>query len=727
MIKLVGAIAFLGLTFFNHAQNFDLENQWYSIGPNELPSPNSNSSSKGIGPIEFIRTTPLEKGLLLAGSLSGGLFYSSDGGEYWLNSGSDNWTYSTATWADFYPNNQDFWFANSHEKASKSGKGVLGFYGGVHRTVDRGISWERIGDYKSFGGQKQVTIYKTIFQPSDPKKMYALTSKGLFYTTNCLADEVKWFKDKVSTEVVFDLIFVGSKMFISTKQNKEWVLRVEGGNSKAFNELNPSNINQYTFAKDTYNLYLLIDYKSGSDKIYRYNYFEDEFIQISRSQRVTFGSGRVFEVNPHNTNEIYVGVSIRLRKWNIKANKFENLGSDYHVDVEFVTFDPFNESIIYMATHGGVYISYDNGKSWESKSKGLGVAEVLGMAVGQSDPNQVVVGTYHDGSSVYANWDSNGKYYWKNVNGGDALIPLINPTNNAEVYTSNQYNGGGIYYSNDTSKSVSNIHSKNGLKTAGWEMAASLHPVHSNYLFFNAKHSSGKLKGCSDVYRTSDASKKTNAKQISNFSLTHQLDTYVVYGLFTSKYHPNVLLAYVLDHYKDDKGKKKIAHKLFRTFNSLDSTESIINSWHELELPRKNWIGAIEVGKKNANRMYFSYVFGSELNKDYLSETGMVFYSKYRKRNNKLKRNSDISYPIVNGRGGKYNLLYANDKLMFIGTANGLFIRKKSFFGWKNWKKVGYGLPHCMVYGLDYNEANQILTVGLKGRGVWKISIASKE
>ena len=383
MIKLVGTIAFLGLTFFNHAQNFDLKNQWYSIGPNEMPSPNSNSSSKGIGPIEFIRTTPLEKGLLLAGSLSGGLFYSSDGGEYWLNSGSDNWAYSTATWADFYPENQDFWFANSHEKASKSGKGELGFYGGIHRTVDRGVSWERIGDYKSFGGQKQVKIYKTVFQQKKTKKMYALTSKGLFYTTNCLADEVKWFKDKVSTEVVFDLIFVGNKMFISTKQNKEWVLRVEGGNSKAFNELNPSNINQYTFAKDTYNLYLLIDYKSGSDKIYRYNYFEDEFIQISRSQRVTFGSGRVFEVNPHNTNEIYVGVSIRLRKWNIKANKFENLGSDYHVDVEFVTFDPFNESIIYMATHGGVYISYDNGKSWESKSKGLGVAEVLGMAVGQ--------------------------------------------------------------------------------------------------------------------------------------------------------------------------------------------------------------------------------------------------------------------------------------------------------------------------------------------------------
>ncbi len=730
MIKLIGSIVFVIVTFFSHTQNYDLKNQWYTIGPTELPSPNSNSSSKGIGPIEFIRTTPLEKGLLLVGSLSGGLFYSSDGGMNWSNAGSDNWTYSTSTWADFYPKNQNIWFGNSHEKPSKSGKGELGFFGGVYRTLDKGSSWKRIGNYKSFGGQKQVKIFKTVFHPDTPKKMYVLTSNGLFYTNDCLAEDVKWIKDKVATGETFDMIFVGNKKFVSIKGSKGWVFSVDDKNSKAFTELVPNNIIQYTFTKDNFNLYLLIDYKSGSDKIYRYNYFDDKFIQISRSQRVMFGSARAFEVNPHNTNEIYVGVSVRLRKWDIAANKFENLGSDYHVDVEFVTFDPFDENIVYMANHGGVYISYDKGKSWESRSKGLGVAEVLGMAVGQSDPNQVAIGTYHDGSSVYANWDKDGKYYWKNVNGGDALIPLINPTNNAEVYTSNQYSGGGIYYSNDTSKTVSNIHSKNGLKTTGWEMAASLHPSQTNYLFFNSKHSKGDAKGSSDVYRTNNASERLNARQISNFKLTHQLEKYNIYGIFTSKEHSNVLLVYVLDHYKDNNGKRKTDHRLFRTFNSLDSSESMINSWHELELPRKTWIGDIEIDKKNMNKMYFSYVFGGKLNEDYPGETGMVYYGKYRKRNNKIKLNSDISYPIINGRGGKYNLVYSNTikkKIMFVGTANGVFMRKSSFFGWKNWEKVGYGLPHCMVYGLDYNEDKQMLTVGLKGRGVWKVSIASED
>ena len=729
MIKFIVSIVIFGVLNFAYSQRYNLNNQWYSIGPDELPSPNSNASAKGIGPIEFIRTTPLEKGLLLAGSLSGGLFYSTDGGEYWLNSGSDNWIYSTSTWADFYPENQNVWFASSHEKSSKPGKGELGLFGGVHRTLDRGVSWEKIGNYKSFGGQRQVIVYKTIFHPNTPEKMYVLTSKGLYYTENCLADEVKWLKDKISTEAVYDMIFVGNKMFVSTKYKNEWVFRVDDNNSIGFKELNPATIKRYTFSKGGSDLYMLIDYKSGSDKIYRYNYLEDKFIQISRSQRVVFGSARVFEVNPYNENEIFVGVSIRLRKWNIEANKFENLGSDYHVDVEFVTFDPFDENIIYMANHGGVYISYNKGKSWESKSKGIGVAEVLGMTVSQSDPNQVVIGTYHDGSSVYANWDNDGKYYWKNVNGGDALISLINPTNNAEIYTSNQYTGGGIYYSNDTAKTVSNIHSKNGLKTSGWKMAADLHPSKPNVLFFNAKHSKGEAKGSSDVYRTTDASKKMNAKQISNFRETHQLEDYTVYGLFTSKYHPNILLAYVFHYYINEDGNSKINHKLFRTLNSLDTTDSMVTSWHEIELPRVTWIGDVVIDKKNRNKMYFSSVFGGKFNPEYPNESGMVLYGKYRKRNNKLKRNSDISYSIGNCISGKFNLVYCNgnDKIMFIGTANGVFMRRSSFFGWKKWVKVGYGLPHCMVYGLDYNEDLQVLTAGLKGRGVWKISIEELE
>ena len=64
MIKLILSILLVLSINLSFAQKYKLDNQWYTIGPDELPSPNSKSSSKGIGPIEFIRTTKLKKGLL---------------------------------------------------------------------------------------------------------------------------------------------------------------------------------------------------------------------------------------------------------------------------------------------------------------------------------------------------------------------------------------------------------------------------------------------------------------------------------------------------------------------------------------------------------------------------------------------------------------------------------------------------------------------------------------
>ena len=699
------------------------------MGPNELPSPNSNSSSKGIGPIEFIRTTPLTKGLLLAGSLDGGLFYSSDGGNNWLNTGSDNWNYSTATWADFYPENSDVWFATNHRGSGSKGNSWISNSGGIYRTLNRGVNWEQIADFKSFNNNSYTVIYKTVFNPENPKILYVVTSIGLFYTDNCLAKDVIWKQDKSVEGLIYDLTFLGKTRVISYQSKGKWKLMVGNSDSKRFTtDLSP-NIIRYTLACDselTQSLYVLIDYKSGSDKIFKYNINDDSFLLISRSQKVAFGQGRAFAINPYDSNEIYVGVSVRLRRWNINKSKFENLNSNYHVDVEFVTFDPFDENIVYMANHGGIYISYDKGKSWKNKSDGLSVAMVYGMDVSETNPNQIVIGTYHDGSSVYADWDENGSFKWKNVNGGDALIPFIDPENPAIIYTSNQYSGGGIYYSNDTAKTNSNIHSKNRLKTSGWEMAANLHPMQSNVLYFNSNNITKESKGNEDVYRTTDANERKNANQISDFKTFNDIENYSVYGLFTSEYHPDILLAYVFSFEKDEKGNNITKHRVFRTLNALDSVKNVLRSWVELEIPRQEWIGSIVVDKSNYNKIYYSY-FGGTYNTENIEETGVIFLTKYRWWNTKLKRSDDISDGIKDGKIGKYNLIYKNnnDELLLIGTREGVFMRKKNFFGWKPWQKIGFALPHCEIYGLHYNESKQMITVGLNGRGVWRISIES--
>jgi len=719
---------YLGVNFISNAQDFYLDNQWQSLGPNTTPGYFRKMSSLGIGPTEFIKATPHQKGLLLTGSIPGGLFYSTNGGDLWINAGSDEWDYSSTSYADFYPSNANTWFAISCYENKKNRPSPLNIKGGIYRTTDKANAWKKIGNAQDFG--KYNTIYSFKFNPQSPSKMYVLSSNGMYYTHNCLAETVKWEKESQVKGMVYDMTFVGNVGFITVKSGKKWQLYQLSNNKytlvTAF-ETYTDGLLHLTLNAFGNQLLILADYSKSADKLLVYDLNTDKVTELSRSQRVIFGHGFTFGVSPHNKNEIYVGSGLVLRRWNFETKKFENLGGKYHVDVEFVSFDPFDENIIYMSNHGGISISYNKGKTWHAKNEGLAVSEVLGLAVSDTDPNIIIIGTNHDGSDVYANWDNNGNYYWKNVNGGDALIPLIDPKDSSIIYTSNQYTGGGIYFSDNFAETNQNIHSLNGLATSGWEMAATLHPIATNILFFNYKNSKGNI----DVVRTKDATKRKNAEIISNFEETHQLKTYKVYSLFNSKYHPDILLAYVLHYDKDKNGKKIIKHRLYRTLNALDSAKNVILSWHEIELPRNYWLGDVVIDRKNFNKMYFSYISGKKPSFENPDESGIIYYAKYRKNNYQIKRNFDISLNIPQDKVGRYNLIYfspsKHKRYVIIGTRSGVYLGNKfNLKGGGNWKKIGYGLPHCLVYGMHYNEKDMILTVGLRGRGVWRISLKNE-
>ncbi|MGV6861964.1 MAG: WD40/YVTN/BNR-like repeat-containing protein [Putridiphycobacter sp.] len=723
---------FCWLAFSSISQDFYLENQWTTIGPYSTPGYTQKLSSLGLGPIEFVKATPLKKGLLLAGAINGGLFYSADGGESWVNAGSDEWAYSSASWGDFYPENANVWFAASCTSDKNNAPGSMGEDGGIYRSKNQGSIWEKIASPHQMMFTNWVRVNGVKFDPNNPKKMWVLTSEGLAYTNDCMAEKVEWKREYGVKGEVYDLEFVKGKVYMSVKKDNSWKFMEMGKNVEPEHEsfrILAGGIDHLTMEVFGDNsLLVLIDYKRGADKLFEYKVATDEFILLNRSQRVVFGHGHTFAVNPHNQNEVYIGSGTRLRRWNYATQKFEELGYDYHVDVEWVSFDPFDSNLVYMGNHGGVSISSDKGASWSHKSDGLGIAEVLGLAVSETDPNQVVIGTYHDGTMVYADWQKDGQYTWKNVNGGDALIPLIDPNNNGVVYTSNQYGGGGLYISTDTGKINHNIHKLNDFATSGWEMAATLHPTYSNVLFFNFKHRKGKESGNIDIARTVNALEENSAEIISDFKGTHGLTKYKVYGLFNSKYHPNILVAYVLHYNRDEKGKTITEHKLFRNFNVLDSAHLVKSSWQEIEMPNNIWLGDLTLDSKKVNKMYMSFSGGVKPNPETPDESGMIFYMKYGKTTPGTLRNHDISLNIPSGVGGRYNLVFyeysKRKRYAIITTRSGAYLGTKfNLKGGGSWKKIGYGLPHCKIYGAHYHEKTQVLTVGLKGRGVWKISL----
>lgn len=723
------SVLILVLSHFSFSQ-FTLNRSWIPLGPDTIPNSPSNQSARGVGPIEFIRTTPLQKGLLLAGSLNGGLFYSDNGGDYWINAGSDDWPYSGVACAEIYPENQNIWMACFHERELKGNPGPIGGFGGIMRTKNHGISWEQIANKTDFNQMENLKIYGCRFHPQSHQTMYVLTSDGLFVTKDVLANEVKWDKIKEVEGWVYDMDFVDQTAYISCFQHGEWKLFTQSANGtwSEVKEMTPllSDLNHLTIEPYGTDLLLLLDKKSGRDELHQFKISQNKTSLITSSLSVIFGAGYTFKVHPTDLNQIYLGNGTRLRQWNVKQNKFISLDPNYHVDVEYVEFDPFDSTTFYMATHGGVYVTHTLGQSWEYQSKGIGIAEVLGMAVAGENSTEIAIGTFHDGSMVYADWEKNGNYDWQTVNGGDALIPLINSDNLAEVYTSNQYVGGGMYFSIDTAKTPINLHRKTKLESAGWSMASVMHPQNKRTIFVNYQHKNSKNQVVADVVRLQIYSKDSiQADVVTDFRESHQLGKYAVYGLYNSPEYPDRLLAYVLDF--NAESTNKITHRLYINEECMGPAGLVMTQWKELELPTNNWIGDVCSDPSNHRKFYVSYVSSAYQKTEWGTEQELIYQLKYNASLSSLRQAKDLTRDLAADYAGKYNLVFikGSKNKLFIGTRSGVFMAEKGFwFRWKEWEKIGIGLPHCPVGGMHYNEMEQILTVGLNGRGVWQINLS---
>lgn len=733
-MKIQTSFLFFFLAFFMYLNGNGQEiieiKSWISMGPNQAPDNAAFRPDAGVGPVEFIRVYQKKPGFLLAGSLSGGLFFSENGGDSWQLTGSDAWSYTGCPWADFYPTDENIWFACSNLTGENGKPGRIGADGGLLRSTNRGKTWQLIGGFKDFEVSTNAVIYGTRFHPLNPNLILVLTSNGLYYSENCLDNFVKWKRVPNVHGLVYDLDFMNGHMFVSNFYQNKWnVLNFDQDNFQTYfaslsfaEEVKP--MRNVTFEPQVDHLLVAKDFTKDKDELVVLYPENDSLFVLLENQQIGFGSGHTFAVSPYDPGEFYLGHSTRIRKIKPPYKRLEIFGNNYHVDLEFVAYDPFDSLKIYIATHGGVFISIDGGEHWENKSVNMGITEVMGMAVSKSDPNQIVVGSYHDGSMLRADFDQNGTYTWRTINGGDGLLPLIDPNNNAVVFTSNQYVGGGLFYSNDTGLTSINLHENNKLKTAGWETAVVMDHQHPNTIFFNFVETAGFNNGNINVCRITDATQKKNAEVLSDFNASHQMKTYKVYGLYNSPFHPNTLIAYVLDYVSDKDGNLVPNHRLFRTDLAHGNPKEVRESWYELEHPNNMWIADVEIDGQNSNRLFLSYGIGNENPESIFGDRGMIYQLRYfGSGDHGLKRQLDISKNIPSGVAGRYNMAYSNKNggTIFIATVTGVYFGdKRTLKGKSRWQKIGNDLPHCKVYGLLYNEAQEVLTVGLFGRGVWQ-------
>jgi photosystem II stability/assembly factor-like uncharacterized protein len=150
-------------------------------------------------------------------------------------------------------------------------------------------------------------------------------------------------------------------------------------------------------------------------------------------------------VDPSDNQNIWVlGTSLYKSTDGGKTFSGDGAGGDVHVDHHSMWIDPSNGKHVILGNDGGIYVTYDGGKTWDHHNH---------VAIGQF----YHVGVSHDRDySVYGGLQDNGSWGgpnrvgnnpgpvngdWMSIGGGDGFVCLVDPDDPNQLYFESQ-NGG---------------------------------------------------------------------------------------------------------------------------------------------------------------------------------------------------------------------------------------------------------------------------------------------
>jgi hypothetical protein len=173
---------------------------WNELGPLQCPGDKYPQHwyyyrIKGTGRCYFIEFDPQDSSKMFTGSPTGGLFYSLDGGESWLNGGTDFLPNPGIAHMKVNPFNSDAWYIATGEG---HGYNNFSFSYGIFRTMNAGQTWESISNGLDIP-DPTTSLWrnhcrKIIFDPNDGHRLFAVFNTGIYKTENALADAdlVEW-------------------------------------------------------------------------------------------------------------------------------------------------------------------------------------------------------------------------------------------------------------------------------------------------------------------------------------------------------------------------------------------------------------------------------------------------------------------------------------------------------------------------------------------------------
>jgi photosystem II stability/assembly factor-like uncharacterized protein len=689
--------------------------QWECLGPDAKPEeldPGGKAipayaanRGNGTGRINYLYIDPEDKSNLWACSPTGGLWYTRNEGKYWNDGGTDKLPVSGVSSVAVNPDRKNQWII-----ATGDGDDQFMFSDGVWLTRNKGKNYIQVNGSDPAAALPFAYANSPIFigevqcMPDNFNHVFVASSKGLWECKNIQEGISRWpfFRTKRSTSPkwkrlsefqFYDIEIIdspgkkryvvagGEKLMVSTDNGQNWqTIDAPPYSDQAkfpFVRMNP----EYSEALPNF-IYVMLtaseaptQSKPGQASLFLLDLQTFVWKKIRDMEgdvtNVIPTRARAFEVDQRDQNYM---LCANVQPVNIscdggaKWKKIEK--SQMHDDVHHLLFA--NDKTTVWASHdGGVSVSFDKGMHWETRDKGIGAANVFGVASSQTDDLLIAYGAYDTGGNILRH----GK--WNHVSWGDGFEAIISPSNPEIVFTTMQ---NGNIQATLNGKSFDQSFRSNS-KTE-WHTWIRMHPQDHETIYCSG----------ANVIRSNNLGKKWEP-----IFQCEQVDSslYTVYRFFLSESHPDVMYLYALDD------ETSVNPQLWWTQNLRESDPKRI-VWKKVPyIPSEGWIVSVCVDPVSPEKFWLLY--------NRTETAGKIWYFNG-------SRYSDYTMNLAGAKCEAMIMQNDSSKRLYIGSNQGLFTKTPVE---ENWIRLG-GLPGTYIRALDINYKTRHIIVGTFGRGIWR-------
>ncbi|MFN0033016.1 MAG: WD40/YVTN/BNR-like repeat-containing protein [Flavobacteriales bacterium] len=681
---------------------------WECLGPNEQPAElhpgglalpaYAKGRGNGTGRINYLYLHPKKQNRLWACSPTGGVWYTKNGGQKWLEGGTDKLAVSGASSVAVNLRNPRQWVLSSGDGDDQFTEST-----GLWRTKNNGHTYTCINGLDAqtslpFGSGRGF-ISEVVCSPSDFNLLFTATSKGLWMCHDASNNKtLKW--KRIAEGNFFDIevidrkdpdldivIAAGEKLMLSYNGGETWeelkaptqeqnerfaFMRMSVSYSKAlpgFAYIGLTCSERWESSPQGEGQLYLLDLKTKEWKHIRS--LRDDMCNLIHTR------ARAFAASPVEPNLLMCGnVSPLYRSTDGGYNFSKIEKNQMHDDCHHIAFA--NDGKTAWATHdGGVSVSYDAGMTWQARDNGIGAANIFGVSTGQQKQPQVAYGGYDVGGNLLRN------NKWWHVSWGDGFETITHPSNADVVFTTMQ---NGQLQRTDDGEHFD--HGRNANAKTEWHTWIRMHPKENNIIYC----AGALLKRSNDLGQTWETILDVRKQNP---------ELYNAYKFYLSADHPNVMYAYCLDE------KTKVNPKILRTFNLLETDASKI-VWEQIDVPMNDWIASIVMDRDDAHKFHLLYSHP-------YSDKKLWFFDSIQY----IDMSANLGHAICESM-----VMQSGDaQRIYIGSSYGVFTKIKNESEWT----LLLGLPGTHIKSMDINYVDNKLLVGTFGRGVWQCNLLLSE